>query len=224
MNLQILTKEKIIVDMVYEARKKQAQTIIKAIEKRNMTAYYCADKEECTQKVLSLIPDGSVISWGGSASIKECSLPEKLKEKGSYTVLDRSEYVTPEAQQEFALKTFQCDYFLMSSNAITLDGALVNIDGNGNRVASLIYGPKHVIVVVGMNKVVSSVEESYKRTRDIASPPNTIRLGKNTPCSTTGKCGDCMCDDCICNQIVITRRSREKERIIILLVNDNLGF
>ena len=112
----------------------------------------------------------------------------------------------------------------MSSNAITLDGMLMNIDGNGNRVANLIFGPEHVIVVVGMNKVVPTIEDAYDRIRNIASPPNTIRLRKNTPCSKLGKCGDCYSDDCICNQIVITRRSREKERIIVLLVNDNLGF
>lgn len=209
---------------VYEAREKQAQTIIKSLEKRNMTAYYCATKEECTHKVLSLIPEGSVISWGGSMSIHECGIPEALKDKGTYDVLDRTLYTTPEAQQEFSVKTFQSDYFLMSTNAITLDGELINVDGNGNRVASLIYGPKHVIVVAGMNKVVDSVEAGYKRTRDIASPPNTIRLNKNTPCATLGKCGDCLSPDCICNQIVVTRRSREKERIIVLLVNDNLGF
>lgn len=211
-------------DNVYKARQLQAESIMKALNKRNMTAYYCQSKEDCAKKVLSLIPQGSVISWGGSESIKECEIPTKLKAEGIYTVLDRSEYVTPEAQQEFALKSFQSDYFLMSTNAITLDGELINVDGNGNRVASLIYGPKHVIVVVGMNKVVSSVQEGYKRTRNIASPPNTVRLNKNTPCSVTGKCGDCMCDDCICNQIVITRRSRDKDRIIVLLVNDNLGF
>lgn len=189
-----------------------------------MTAYYCESKEDCTKRVLSLIPEGSVISWGGSESIKECCLPQTLKDEGVYTVLDRSEYITPKQQEEFAVKSFQSDYFLMSTNAITLDGELINVDGNGNRVACLIYGPKHVIVVVGMNKVVSSVEEGYKRTRNIASPPNTVRLNKKTPCSVTGKCGDCMCDDCICNQIVITRRSRSKDRIIVLLVNDNLGF
>ena len=174
--------------------------------------------------MLELIPEGSVISWGGSMSIHECGIPQALKDEGKYEVLDRTLYTTPEKQQEFAVKTFQSDYFLMSTNAITLDGELVNIDGNGNRVASLIYGPRHVIVVAGMNKVVGSVEEGYKRTRDIASPPNTIRLDKKTPCSTLGRCGDCLCSDCICNQIVVTRRSREKERIIVLLVNDNLGF
>ncbi len=209
---------------IYEAREKQAKTIVKALEKRNMTAYYCASKEECAEKVLSLIPEGSVISWGGSQSIHECEIPKALIEKGVYDVLDRTKYTTPEAQQEFSVKTFQCDYYLMGTNAITLDGELINVDGNGNRVASLIYGPKHVVVIAGMNKVVESVEAGYKRTRDIASPPNTIRLGKNTPCAATGKCGNCLSDDCICNQIVVTRRSREKERIIVILVNDNLGF
>lgn len=209
---------------VYDAREKQAQTIIKALEKRNMTAVYCQSAEDCRKKVLELIPEGSVISWGGSMSIHECGIPKALKAEGKYDVLDRTQYTTPEQQQEFAVKTFQSDYFLMSTNAITLDGELVNVDGNGNRVASLIYGPKHVIVVAGMNKVVDSVEAGYKRTRDIASPPNTIRLGKNTPCSVQGRCGNCLSPDCICNQIVVTRRSREKERIIVLLVNENLGF
>ena len=209
---------------VYDAREKQAQTIIKALEKRNMTAVYCESIEDCRKKVLEMIPEGSVISWGGSMSIHECGIPDALRQEGKYDVLDRTQYTTPEQQQEFAVKTFKCDYFLMSTNAITLDGELVNVDGNGNRVASLIYGPKHVIVVAGMNKVVDSVEAGYKRTRDIASPPNTIRLNKNTPCSVSGRCGDCMSPDCICNQIVVTRRSREKERIIVMLVNDNLGF
>ena len=112
----------------------------------------------------------------------------------------------------------------MSSNAITLAGELVNIDGNGNRVASLIFGPKKVFLIVGMNKVTDNTDEALKRVRNIASPPNTIRLSKSTPCATTGKCGDCYCDDCICNQIVITRRSRDKERIHVFLVGENLGF
>lgn len=207
-----------------KARELQAKSIISAAEKRNMTAYYCEDIEACRQKVLELIPEGSVISWGGSMSIHECGIPDALRERGDCQVLDRTKYVTAEEQKEFAVKTFQSDYFLMSTNAITLDGELVNIDGYGNRVASLIYGPEHVIVVTGMNKVVPDVKQGFDRVRNIASPPNTVRLGKNTPCSKLGKCGDCMSPDCICNQIVVTRRSRDKERIIILLVNENLGF
>ncbi len=207
-----------------EARKRQAETVIKAIEKRNMTAFFCETKEDCLKKVFELMPEKSTIAWGGSESIKEVGIPKALKESGSYTVYDRADYTTEAEAKEFKNLAFNSNYYFMSSNAITLDGALVNIDGNGNRVANLIFGPDHVIVVAGMNKIVSNVEEGYKRVRNVASPPNTIRLNKNTPCSTAGKCGDCYCSDCICNQIVITRRSREKERIIVLLVGEDLGF
>ena len=208
----------------FQAREKQAQSLINALEKRNITAYYCENIEACRQKVLELVPAGSVISWGGSMTIHECGVPQALKDRGDCEVLDRSLYTTPEQQKEFAVKTFQSDYFLMSTNAITLDGELVNIDGYGNRVASLIYGPEHVIIIAGMNKVVPDVKQGFDRVRNIASPPNTIRLSKDTPCAKTGKCGNCMSPDCICNQIVVTRRSRDKQRIIVILVNDNLGF
>lgn len=206
------------------ARELQAKNLISAIEKRNMTAYYCENKEACLQKVLEILPEGCTIAWGGSESIKEAGIPDAVKESGKYTVYDRAKYLSPRQVKEFNKLAFSSDYYFMSSNAITLDGMLMNIDGNGNRVANLIFGPEHVIVVVGMNKVVPTIEDAYDRIRNIASPPNTIRLRKNTPCSKLGKCGDCYSDDCICNQIVITRRSREKERIIVLLVNDNLGF
>lgn len=206
------------------ARENQAKSIISALEKRNMTGHYCESKEDCVSLILSLMPEGSTVAWGGSESIKECGIPAALQHSGKYTVYDRSRYVTPAEQKEFYALAFQSNYFFMSTNAITLDGELVNIDGAGNRVSSLIFGPDHVIVVAGMNKVVADVKEGFNRTRNIASPPNTVRLNKNTPCAVTGKCGDCMSPDCICNQIVITRRSRDKDRIHIILVNDNLGF
>lgn len=207
-----------------KARELQAKSLVAAIEKRNMTAFYCESKEDCLKKVLELLPESCTIAWGGSESIKEAGITEAVKESGKYTVYDRAKYLSPRQVKEFNLLAFQSDYYFMSSNAVTLDGMLMNIDGNGNRVANLIFGPSHVIVVVGMNKVVPTIEDAYDRIRNFASPPNTIRLKKNTPCSKLGKCGDCYSDDCICNQIVITRRSREKERIIVLVVNDNLGF
>ncbi|MBR5437698.1 MAG: lactate utilization protein [Clostridia bacterium] len=206
------------------ARENQAKSIISALEKRNMTGHFCKSKEECVELILSLMPEGSTIAWGGSETIKQCGIPTTLQESGKYTVYDRALYTTPEQQKEFYTLAFQSDYFFMSTNAITLDGELVNIDGFGNRVSSLIFGPDHVIVVAGMNKVVSTVEEGLNRTRNIASPPNTVRLGKNTPCAVTGRCGNCLSPDCICSQIVITRRSRDKERIHVILVDDNLGF
>ena len=209
---------------LFTARENQAKSIISALEKRNMTGHYCRSKAECLALVLSLMPEGSTVAWGGSESIKECGIPAALQESGNYTVYDRSKYITPEQQKKFYALAFQSDYFFMSTNAITLDGELVNIDGAGNRLSSLIFGPDHVIVVAGMNKVVADVQEGFNRTRNVASPPNTVRLKKNTPCAVTGKCGDCMSPDCICNQIVVTRRSRDKDRIHVILVNDNLGF
>lgn len=205
------------------AREKQAGSIIAALNKRNMQGYYCRTKEECRELVLSMINEGASVTWGGSESIKECGIIKAVSECGRYNVLDRAKYA-PEEMKDYYKEAFCADYYLMSTNAITLDGELVNIDGNGNRVSSLIFGPERVILVVGMNKVVSKIDEACDRVRNIASPPNTIRLNKNTPCAKTGKCGDCMCDDCICNQIVITRRSREGDRIHVVLVGESLGF
>lgn len=209
-------------DFLAAAKEKQAKSIIEKIEKRNMCGYYCATKEECAELVLSLIKEGSSVTWGGSMSLKDCNIPEKLRERGDCTVIDRAEY--GDRMQEYYIKAFTADCYLMGTNAITLDGELMNIDGNGNRVASLIFGPSKVIVLAGMNKVVSDIDEAYMRIRNMASPPNTIRLEKNTPCAATGKCGDCMSPDCICNQIVVTRRSREKERIHVVLVGESIGF
>ncbi|MGN0448132.1 MAG: lactate utilization protein [Acutalibacteraceae bacterium] len=206
-----------------KARFLQAETIIKNLEKRNMTGIYCESREACLKTVLELIGDGKTVSWGGSESMKQCGIAEALKAKGTCTVLDRTEYA-PEDMKDFYTKTFNADYFIMGTNAITLDGELVNIDGNGNRLSSLIFGPEHVIVIAGINKVASDLKDAFWRVRNIASPPNTIRLQKNTPCTKDGRCHDCFSPDCICNQIVVTRRSREKERIIVLLVNDSLGF
>ena len=188
-----------------------------------MTAFYCETKDACRDKVLEIISNGKSVSWGGTMSMKQCGIAEALAENGTLTILDRANQPA-DKMKEFFKEVSVCDYYIMGTNAITLDGELVNIDGNGNRLASLIFGPEHVIVIAGMNKVSTDVPEALHRVRNIASPPNTVRLGKNTPCATDGRCHDCMSPDCICNQVVITRRSREKERIIVLLVNENLGF
>lgn len=210
-------------DFVLEARQKQAQQIIAGLKKRNMKGYYVNTAKECGELVLSLLNEGDTVSWGGSESMKQCSIPEMLKSSGKYNVLDRSEY-TPDTIKGFYEKSFSANAFIMGTNAITLDGILVNVDGLGNRVSSLIFGPDKVFVIAGMNKVVPTVEDALDRIRNMASPPNTIRLEKNTPCAKTGKCGNCLSEDCICNQIVYTRRSREFDRIQVILVGESLGF
>ena len=200
-----------------------AESIIKNLEKRNMEGYFFETGAECVKAITDLIEEDSQISWGGSESIKECGLLDALK-KGNYTLIDRLTAKSPEESRELYVKAALSDYYLMSTNAITMDGELINIDGNGNRVACLIHGPKHIIIVAGMSKVVSDVEAGYARVRDIATPANTKRLNKNTPCFHTGRCGDCLSPECICNQVVITRRSGHPGRIQVFLVAEDLGY
>lgn len=208
-----------------KAKKATSETIIKNLKKRNMEGIYCATKEDALHQALSYITEGSVVSWGGSESVKEIGLMDAIM-SGSYTIIDRSLAKSYDEQREVFSKAVLADYYLMGTNAITLDGELINIDGTGNRVAALSYGPKHIIMIVGMNKVVCNVQEGIHRTRNIASPANTIRLGLETPCSKTGRCGDCYGDNSICSQIVVTRRQSAimKDRIKVILVGEDVGY
>ncbi len=202
---------------------KQAETIIGNLQKRNMEGYFYETAEECTRAILDQMPKGSVISWGGSESVKESGLMDAIH-NGDYELIDRAAAKDPEESRLLYSKTVLADYYLMSSNAVTLDGELINIDGNGNRVACLIQGPRHVILVVGMNKIVTDVESGIARVRNMASPANAIRLNRKIPCAATGTCHDCLSPECFCNQIVITRRSGHTGRIKVFLVAENLGY
>lgn len=201
-----------------------AQTVIKNLEKRHMKGYYCKTPEEAATLASSMIAPGTSVCWGGSMSVKEIGLVETLEARGDLELLDRAKANSPEEVQKIYRAGFSADTFLMSSNAITVDGELFNIDGTGNRVAALVFGPKQVIIIAGMNKIVQNLDEAMSRTRNIASPPNAIRLNQNTPCSKTGVCADCLSPDCICNQIVTIRNSRDPERIKVILVEGSLGF
>jgi len=197
-----------------------AKEVIKGLESRNMTGYYAADKEEALKKALELIPEGSSVTMGGAMSAHEIGLVTALK-SGNYDFIDRDAY---EDKREAMLKAYDADFFLSSANAITNDGVMVNIDGNSNRVSAIAQGPKKVIFIVGMNKVCDDVEGAMKRARNVAAPINAQRFGLNTPCSKTGACFDCKSPDTICCQFLITRFSRHKDRIHVILVNDDLGF
>lgn len=200
-----------------------AQTVLKGMEKRHMEAYYCETREEAKALALSLVPANSSVSFGGSVTLNETGILEALRGRNDIKVLDRDNANGPEEVKQIMHDALSCDYYFMSSNAITHDGELVNIDGNGNRVAALIYGPENVIVIAGMNKIVKDVEEGISRTRNMAAPPNCVRLNKNTPCSVNGVCGNCLADT-ICDQIVITRASRMPKRLKVILVGEELGF
>lgn len=206
-----------------EAFAAMAQSIIKNLEKRNMSGYYFATGAECVQAIIDSIPKGSSIGWGGSESIKEIGLMDAIQ-NGSYELIDRMNAKNPEEAREIYARTVLADYYLMSSNALTINGELINIDGNGNRVSCLIHGPRHVVIVVGMNKIVTDIASGVSRVRNIASPANAIRLNKKLPCASAGHCLDCLSPDCFCNQIVVTRRSGHADRIHVYLVAEDLGY
>lgn len=201
-----------------------AKQVIQNLAKRHMQGFYCKTAEEAVELASSLMKEGSSVSWGGTMTMKEIGLLDAIKSRKDLQVLDRSTANTQEEIDAMYRQVFSADNFIMSTNAITLEGELLNIDGTGNRVAALIFGPKQVIVIAGMNKVCKDLDEAMTRVRNIASPPNCIRLDKTTPCAVTGVCGDCLGDDCICNQIVTTRNSRDPERIKVILVEGSWGY
>ena len=197
-----------------------AQKLIKGLESRNMKGYYAADREEAKKIALSLIPEGSTVTMGGGLSVWEIGLVDALK-AGSYNFIDRNLY---EDKRAAFLAAFDADVYLASANAITDDGVMVNIDGNANRVAALAYGPKKLVLIVGMNKVCPDVDAAMKRARSVAATINAQRFGLSTPCAKTGACLDCKSPETICCQFLITRYSRFPDRVHVILVNDNLGF
>ena len=197
-----------------------SQKVIKGLASRNMTGYYAKTKEEALQMALELIPEGSSVTMGGGMSVHEIGLVKALKE-GNYNFIDRDEMEDKRAAMLFA---YDADVFLMSANAMTEDGILVNIDGNANRVSALAQGPSKVIVIAGMNKICDDVDGAMKRARNVAAPINAQRFGLNTPCAKTGSCMNCKSPDTICCQFLITRYSKHPGRIHVILVDDNLGF
>ena len=197
-----------------------AEKVIKGLESRNMTGYYAETKEEALKKALELIPEGSSVTMGGCMSAREIGLVDAVQ-KGNYNFIDRDNY---EDKRAAALMAYDADVYLASANAMTDDGVLVNIDGNSNRVSAIAFGPKKVLFIVGINKICSDIDSAMKRARNVAAPTNVQRFNLATPCTKTGTCFDCKSPDTICCQFLITRFSRHKDRIHVILVNDNLGF
>ena len=202
---------------------KSGPRVAENFRKRHFEAYYCSDKETACQKVLELIPPEDTVSWGGSMTLRELGVIELLAERGN-PVINRDAAGSPEERNDLMRQALTCDTFLMSTNALSMDGQLVNIDGNGNRVAAMIYGPKSVIVIAGMNKTASTVESAWVRARNTAAPMNTQRFDIKTPCTVTGQCGDCKSEDCVCAYMVTTRICRPPKKIKVVLVGEDLGM
>ena len=205
---------------IYKRNDLLAKKVMAGFESRNMKAYYAKDKEEALKIALDLIPEGSSVTMGGAMSAHEIGLVDAVK-NGNYNFIDRD---ATEDKRAAMLAAYDADYFLTSANAVTEDGVMVNIDGNSNRVSAIAQGPKHVIVIIGMNKVCPDVDSAMKRARNVAAPINAQRFGLATPCSKTGACANCKSPDTICCQFLITRYSRHEGRIQVIVVNDSLGF
>lgn len=199
------------------------ERVIQGLESRNMEGFYAESKEEALKIALDLIPEESTVAWGGSMSIAEIGLKKAICE-GNYREYNRDDAKDREEKRKIEIATYDCDYFLTSANAITEDGVMVNIDGFANRVSAIAAGPRNVIMIVGMNKVVKDVDDAMSRARNEAAPINVQRFSLDTPCSKTGACFDCKSPDTICCQILITRFSKLSKRIKVILVNDELGF
>ena len=205
----------------YRRNELLAAKVIKGLESRNMTGYYAKDKDEALKIALDLIPKGSKITMGGAMSVAEIGLSDTLQ-NGDYDFCNRDKVEDKRAAMLFA---YDADWFLSSVNGMTEDGILVNIDGNSNRVSAIAQGPKHVLFVVGMNKVTADVDSAIKRARNVAAPINAQRFDHlDIPCRKTGSCINCKSPDTICCNFLITRFSKHKDRIHVILVNDSLGF
>ncbi len=211
--------------MIQGRNDKYGPAVAEALKKRGFEAWYCPDREAALAKALEIIPAGSSVGWGGSMSISQIGLKQKLQE-GGYTLLDRDTETTPEGRVAMMRRIFaEADFFIGSSNAVTEDGMLLNVDGYGNRTAAYIFGPTNVLLVCGINKVVRDLDAAKARIRSTAAPVNMNRFdGLVSPCRSDGKCHECMADDCICNYWVTTRRCSPKGRIKVLIVGEDLGF
>lgn len=202
---------------------KRGKLLVKNLQNRHFEAYYCHNREEALEKALELIPEGASVGWGGTLTCQQIGLLDAMR-TGPYNALDRDSCQTPEERDQVVRACLGADYFLVSANALSMDGHMVTIDGSGNRMAAIVFGPKNVLVIAGMNKVVDTLEDAVHRARTVAAPMNQQRFGQPNPCTVTGTCANCTCETSICNQILITRNCRPAGRIKFILVGEDLGM
>ena len=203
---------------------KSGPRVAEALRRNHFDAYYFSTREEAIEKIMELIPAEDTVSWGGTATVDELGIKDLLRQRGQ-KLLDRDTAKDMAERMDIMRQGLLCDTFLMSSNAITEGGELYNIDGNGNRVAALCFGPKSVIVVAGMNKVVADMDAAVSRVRHFAAPANVQRFaGNKTPCFVNGQCADCHGTDCVCAYLVATRVSRPAGKIKVVLIGEDLGI
>lgn len=202
---------------------KRGEILVRNLKSRHFEAYYCDTKEQALVKAMELIPHGASVGWGGALACQQIGLMDAVR-SGNYRAIDRDLCKTPEERDRTYKDCILADVFLTGANALSLDGQMVNIDGTGNRLAAICYGPGIILVVAGMNKVEDSLDEAVNRARTVAAPLNKQRFPNQTPCEVTGSCADCKAEGCICNQILVTRHCRPAGRIKFILVGEDLGL
>lgn len=209
------------------------KTTMENLEKNGIKPYYAESREDVVPLIKTLINNGESVSNGGSETLKQCKVFDLIK-NGDYDFIDRTGLEGEELRQAY-IRAYGCDTYFCSSNAVTQRGELYNVDGNSNRVSCIVYGPRQVIMVVGKNKIVPTINDAVERVKKCAAPPNTVRLNLDTPCSKTGKCvslsneNSLICDGCasnkrVCCNYVVSAKQRHKDRIKIIIVNEDLGY
>lgn len=197
---------------------------IESLRENNINGYLVSSKEDIIKKIEEIVSPNSTVSCGGSMSLYESGVMEHLK-SGRYNFLDRyEEGLTKEEVKDIFRKTFFCDAYFVSTNAITENGEIYNVDGNGNRVAAMLFGPDKVIIISGVNKIVKTLDDAIKRNKEISAPTNAKRLNKATPCTKVGYCMDCSSKDRICNEYTVIKRQSDKDRIHVIFINEELGY
>lgn len=199
------------------------EELIEGLKSRNIEAKYCATATEAIDMILNHIPKDSTICWGGSMTIRDMGLTKALHSSGKYHIIDRDSLTTPEEKRKAYLSAFNADYYLTSANAISQNGVIVNIDGNGNRVAAITYGPKHVIFVISIKKIAPTPQDALRRIRQNAAPTNAQRFDIQTPCKADGLCHNCNSPQCICNHIHFLRNA-PVGRIEVILLGEDYGY
>lgn len=202
---------------------KRIQETIHAINRNNMEGIYAKDREEALNEILARIPPNATVSHGGSYTLQELGITEILR-KGEYRYLRQQIDPNEEEEHDIRIKSFSSDVYLTSVNAITRAGELIALDGFGNRVACLLFGPQKVLVVAGRNKIVDTLEDGIKRIKEYAAPIHAKRRGWDLPCTKTGTCVDCRDPRRICNKLAILQYERNRGRTTVILVGEDLGI
>ncbi len=212
------------------------EKVLKGLKRNNMNGMYFETMDDAVKYIESQLFEGAVICAGGSVTVYKSPVWELIS-RDKYDFRDRfAKGITPEQQLEVFRSVVGCDFYFCSSNAVTENGELINVDGFSNRVSAIVNGPERVIMMVGINKIVKDIDEGFLRVKQIAAPKNAKRLKKKTPCVELGKCvalckcsnpdlmAGCDCEDRICRNYVVSGKQAIKDRINVLIINEELGY